>query len=169
MLRRSGRTTELLRAAVRLAEQGQKVNFVVWHEREIGHVMDILHQQNKDVLRYQRLSVIPYSYARRYYHGTVCVYDHRVTEELEYERTGRRHKECIQIVLECNGWEKVETIPLMYWNTGCYRMAMCEPLNTLAYELEEYTGDASATVKIVEFYRTDRVNKDGLIVFAHKG
>ena len=178
-IRRSGRTFAALRAAVAATENGtREVNFVVWQSPMIDMIHTMLYQElyvSSHIMA--KLRVVSYKThlameKRGRYHGrsnpSITVVDHFVLEELEYQRTGKRSPDTIKVVLECNDWEREEVISLAAWDRGHYRMAMCEPLNTMAYASETFAGDASATVKVVEFHRTNRVNRDGLLVFSHK-
>ena len=179
-IRRSGRTFAQLRAAVLATKNGTvDVNFVVWSAPMMDEIHRMLHHDMRMRMNeLDKLHIITYDmYLYREEHGynhgrrnpVANVFDHYVIEELDYQRTGRRSPDTIKVVLECNDWEREEVISLAVWDSGHYRMAMCEPLNTMAYARETLVGDASATVKVVEFHRTNRVNRDGLMVFSNKG
>ena len=159
---------------MRLAQRGPTF-FVVWNSQQMdiaeGIIEDML---RKDGMYYSQsrhnIRVTTYgrymSYRRE--PGYTCVFDHYVTERLEYERTGKRRQECIRIALECNGWTREVAVNLNVFDSGHYRMAMAEPISLMAYSGVEYDCDVTVTVKVTEFHRTSRYNKDGLCIFENK-
>lgn len=171
-MRRSGRTTSLLRSALELTRGHRTVTFVVWNHAHIGMVYDMLHRDGFIVYRgdaLQHLQVVTYEmYKRDPERYPLIVYDHYVTECLAEKAGYCDGRDMIEVYLRIGNWYQRRAVDVECYSHGNYRMAVHEPMAAQAWGNRcDVDGSVTMSIKTVTFVRTHEI-KDGLVVFSDR-